>query len=301
MEIIQLLQSNATIFYITVVLLGLIVGSFLNVVIHRLPVMLMRDWRQDCREFLTEKFPEDLKAQPTSEEPKQKYNLVVPRSACPHCGHQISALENIPVLSYVFLKGRCKACHTPISLRYPVIESISAILVLAVAWKFGVSFAFLFAAGLTWALISLTMIDLDHLYLPDQITLPLLWLGLLLNLNAMYTDLTSAVIGAVAGYMSLWLVYQLFKLITGKEGMGFGDFKLLALFGAWLGWQMLPAIILISSLIGSLVGIGLILFKQHDKSKPIPFGPYLAGAGWVVLLWGKELNTLYFSLFLGTG
>ena len=301
MEIIQVLQSNTTFFYVTVIVLGLIVGSFLNVVIHRLPIMLLRDWRRDCREFLTEKYPGDLTTNTPAEETTQKYNLIVPRSACPHCGHQISGIENIPVISYLFLKGRCKACKKPISLRYPIIEAVSAIMTLTIAWKFGVSFEFVFAAVLSWALISLTMIDFDHQYLPDQITLPLLWLGLLLNLNGMYTDLTSAVIGAVAGYMSLWLVYQIFKLVTGKEGMGFGDFKLLALFGTWLGWQMLPAIILISSVIGSVVGVGLILFKQHDKGKPIPFGPYLAGAGWVVLIWGKDLNALYLRLFLGTG
>jgi leader peptidase (prepilin peptidase)/N-methyltransferase len=301
MDLIRAFQTNSVFFYVTVVLLGLVIGSFLNVVIHRLPIMLLRDWRQDCREFLTEKFPDDISSDSQSSETGAKYNLVVPRSACPHCGHQLSALENIPVLSYLFLKGRCKSCKSTISPRYPVIETISAILAVTVAWKFGVSYAFLFAAGLSWALICLTMIDFDHQYLPDQITLPFLWLGLILNLNNMYTDLDSAVIGAVAGYLSLWSVYHIFKLITGKEGMGFGDFKLLAMFGAWLGWQMLPVIILISTLVGSIVGIFLIVLKQHEKGRPIPFGPYLASAGWVALIWGKELNTLYFRLFLGTG
>ena len=301
MDLIRVFQGNTGFFYITAVILGLIIGSFLNVVIHRLPIMLLRDWRRDCREFLTEKFPNDLSSSSSSAELATKYNLIVPRSACPHCGHQISALENIPVLSYLLLKGRCRSCKTHISMRYPIIETISAVLAFVVAWKFGVSYAFLFAALLSWALLSLTMIDFDHQYLPDQITLPFLWLGLLLNLNGMYTGLSSAVIGAVAGYLSLWSVYHIFKLITGKEGMGFGDFKLLALFGAWLGWQMLPAIILISTLIGSIVGISLIVLKLHDKGKPIPFGPYLAGAGWIALIWGKEINTLYFHLFLGTG
>ena len=301
MDLIRAFQANTTFFYFAVVILGLIIGSFLNVVIHRLPVMLLRDWRRDCREFLKEKFPDDLAAIPQSSASTTKYNLIVPRSACPHCGHVISAVENIPVLSYLFLKGRCKACKAPISPRYPIIETISAILALTVAWKFGVSYAFLFAALLSWALLSLTLIDFDHMYLPDQITLPFLWLGLVLNLNGMYTDLSSAVIGAVAGYLSLWTVYHLFKLITGKEGMGFGDFKLLAMFGAWLGWQLLPQIILVSSLIGAIVGVLLIVFKQHEKGKPIPFGPYLAGAGWVALVWGKDLNALYFHLFLGTG
>jgi leader peptidase (prepilin peptidase)/N-methyltransferase len=301
MDLIRAFQANTAFFYFAVVLLGLIIGSFLNVVIHRLPVMLLRDWRRDCREFLTEKFPGDIAESSQTKEPVAKYNLIVPRSACPQCGHKISGLENIPVISYLFLKGRCKACKARISPRYPVIEIVSAVLTFTVAWKFGVSYAFLFAAFLSWALLSLTMIDFDHQYLPDQITLPFLWLGLILNLHGMYTGLSSAVIGAAAGYLSLWTVYHLFKLITGKEGMGFGDFKLLALFGAWLGWQMLPAIILLSTLIGSIVGILLIILKLHDKGKPIPFGPYLAGAGWVALLWGKDLNALYFHLFLGTG
>jgi leader peptidase (prepilin peptidase)/N-methyltransferase len=301
MEIISAFQSNIGFFYTSVVILGLIVGSFLNVVIYRLPIMLLREWRQDCREFLTEKFPDELVASQASANVQEKYNLIVPRSKCPHCGHHISALENIPVISYLFLKGRCKECKTHISLRYPIIETLSALLAVTVAWRFGVSFEFFFAVLLSWGLISLTMIDFDHQYLPDQITLPFLWLGLIVNLTGMYTDLSSAVIGASVGYMSLWLVFHIFKLITGKEGMGFGDFKLLAVFGAWLGWQMLPAIILISSLIGSVVGILLIVFKQHDKGKPIPFGPYLAGAGWIAMLWGHQINTLYFRLFLGAG
>lgn len=300
MELIRAFQLNTTFFYVTVVIFGLIIGSFLNVVIHRLPIMLLRDWRHDCREFLAEKFPNDLIGKPPSLS-DEKYNLVVPRSACPHCGHKISAWENIPVISYLLLNGRCKACKSAISPRYPVVEAISALLVFTVAWKFGVSFEFIFAALLSWALICLTLIDYDYQYLPDQIVLPFLWLGLLLNLHGMYTNLSSAIIGAAAGYLSLWSVYHLFKLVTGKEGMGFGDFKLLAMLGAWLGWQMLPAIILISTLIGSIVGILLILLKLHEKGKPIPFGPYLAGAGWIALLWGNELNALYFHLFLGTG
>ncbi|MBI1422773.1 MAG: prepilin peptidase [Gammaproteobacteria bacterium] len=300
MDLILAFRINPTFFYISVIILGLIIGSFLNVVIHRLPIILLRDWRRDCREFLTEKFPGDMAQGSATPETNNKYNLVVPRSACPQCGHQISALENIPVLSYLFLKGRCKACKTPISARYPVIETISALLTFVSAWKFGVSYAFLFAACLSWALLCLTMIDYDHMYLPDQITLPFLWLGLMLNLQGMYTDLHSAVIGAIAGYLSLWSVYHVFKLATGKEGMGFGDFKLLALFGAWFGWQMLPAIILLSSLIGAVVGILLIVLKLHQKGKPIPFGPYLAGAGWVAMMWGKDLNALYFHYFLGS-
>ena len=300
MDLIRAFQANTAFFYIAVILLGLIIGSFLNVVIHRLPIMLLRDWRHNCREFLVEKFPEDLAASPPALATAGKYNLVVPRSACPHCGHAISALENIPVISYLVLKGRCKSCKAPISARYPIIEAVTALLTFLIAWKFGVSYTFLFATLLSWGLLSLTMIDFDHQYLPDQITLPFIWLGLLVNLHGLYTDLHSAVIGAAAGYLSLWTVYQLFKLFTGKEGMGFGDFKLLAMLGAWLGWQMLPQIILLSSIIGAIVGVLLIVFKQHQKGKPIPFGPYLAGAGWIALLWGQDLNTLYFHLFLGT-
>lgn len=300
MELIRAFQANPGFYFVSVIILGLVIGSFLNVVIYRLPIMLLRGWRHDCREFLQEKFPGDLNPE-ISEETSAKFNLVVPRSACPHCGHQITALENIPVLSFLFLGGRCKSCKSRISVRYPVIEIVSALLTFCVAWKFGVSYTFLFAALLSWALLSLTMIDFDHQYLPDQITLPFIWLGLILNINGMYTDLTSAVIGAAAGYLSLWSVYQLFKLVTGKEGMGFGDFKLLALFGAWLGWQMLPAIILISTIIGSLIGISLIVLKRHEKNKPIPFGPYLAAAGWLTLIWGKELNNLYFHLILASG
>ncbi|MEJ2362929.1 MAG: A24 family peptidase [Gammaproteobacteria bacterium] len=299
MDLIRVFQLNSTFFYITIVILALLIGSFLNVVIHRLPIMLLRDWRRDCREFLADKYPGDL-ATNLPPPDSTRYNLVVPRSACPHCGHMIGAWENIPILSYLFLKGRCKACKTRISPRYPIIEAVTAITTFTVAWKFGVSYQFLFATLLTWALIALTLIDFDYQYLPDQITLPILWLGLFLNLQNLYTDPHSAIIGATLGYLSLWSVYHVFKLFTGKEGMGYGDFKLLALFGAWLGWQMLPAIILISTLIGSVVGILLIAFKLHEKGKPIPFGPYLAGAGWIVLLWGKDLNTLYFHLFLGT-
>jgi leader peptidase (prepilin peptidase)/N-methyltransferase len=302
MDIFLVLEQMPALFYGSCIVLGLLVGSFLNVVIHRLPVMLHRGWKKDCIEFLSEKFPDTLNSSTSASlNSSEKYNLVVPRSACPHCGHKITALENIPVLSYLFLKGACHSCKAKISIRYPLIEILSAILATTVAWHFGFSVTTLFAALLTWSLICLTFIDYDHQYLPDQITLPFLWLGLLVNLNGMFTDIQSALLGAVAGYLVLWIVFHVFKLITKKEGMGFGDFKLLAMLGAWLGWQLLPAIILISSVIGSIVGIILIVFKLHDKSKPIPFGPYLAGAGWVALLWGNQLNQLYFDLVLGTG
>ncbi|MCW9023700.1 MAG: A24 family peptidase [Gammaproteobacteria bacterium] len=287
--IITLFEQNTVLFYTTVVLLGLLVGSFLNVVIHRLPIMLKRQWVSECQCFLAE---EDLQAAPAKEVPTT-FNLNTPRSRCPHCGHAITAIENIPVVSYLFLHGRCRECKTPISFRYPAIEILSAILALTCAWHFGVSLAAAFAIILSWALISLTFIDLDHQYLPDNITLPFLWLGLLLNINNTFTDLESAVIGAAAGYLILWSVYQLFKKLTGKEGMGFGDFKLLAMLGAWLGWQVLPAIILLSSLVGAIVGISLIVLKKHQRDIPIPFGPYLAAAGWIALLWGHDLNSAY--------
>jgi len=290
---LALLQHNPVLYLSISGVLGLLVGSFLNVVIYRLPVMLKRQWKTDCITFLEqEKIHSTGEAGDADIEP---FNLVVPRSRCPHCGHLITALENIPVLSYLFLRGRCRECKTPISIRYPLIEILSAGLVAVVAWKFGISLQAGMAMLLTWGIICLSFIDYDHQYLPDNITLPFLWLGLFLNLNGLFVDLASAVIGAMAGYLILWLVYQLFKKFTGKEGMGYGDFKLLAMLGAWLGWQALPAVILLSTLVGSIIGIFLILFKQHDRSHPIPFGPYLAVAGWIALLWGNEINTIYLN------
>lgn len=267
--------------------LGLLVGSFLNVVIYRLPVLLEKEWHKQCNELLkieTEQKPDG-----------QAFNLVTPRSRCPHCGHAIRAYENIPVLSYLFLRGQCSSCKTHISIRYPMIESICAILTAVVAWHFGFGWAALGAMFLTWSLIALTVIDYDHQLLPDNITLPFLWIGLMLSLYNIFTDVQSSIIGAVAGYLVLWLVFHGFKLVTGKEGMGYGDFKLLAMLGAWMGWQMLPAIILMSSVVGVIVGVSLIMFKNHNKNHPIPFGPYLATAGWVCLLWGDSLNKLYLS------
>jgi leader peptidase (prepilin peptidase) / N-methyltransferase len=262
------------------------VGSFLNVVIHRLPKMMEREWRQQCAE-LNGKQPEQT----------PRYNLVVPRSACPHCGHRISALENIPVVSYLLLRGKCKGCGATISLRYPIVETLSGILSAYAAWHFGFGLAALGALLFVWALIALTFIDFDTQLLPDSITLPLLWLGLLLNLSATFADLHSAAIGAVAGYLALWGVYWLFKLATGKEGMGYGDFKLLAAIGAWLGWQMLPLVILFSSLVGAVVGIALIVAARHGRNVPIPFGPYLAGGGLIALFWGQTLTHSYLQLF----
>ncbi len=261
---------------------GLLVGSFLNVVIHRLPKMMEREWHVNCL---------DLQGQPVQEQPK--YNLVVPRSGCPACGHQISALENIPVISYLFLRGRCKACKTPISIRYPLVEAITGGLSLAVAVQYGYSHLTVFALLFVFALIALTFIDFDTQLLPDDITLPLLWLGLLLNLSNGFTDINSAVIGAMAGYMLLWAVYWLFKLVTGKEGMGYGDFKLLAAIGAWFGWQLLPAVILLSSVVGSVIGIALILFKGKTRQTAIPFGPFLALGGIAALFYGQTLAAFY--------
>ena len=266
-------------------LLGLMVGSFLNVVIHRLPLMMQRDWRAQCAELNG--------VAPPAEE---KLSLATPRSRCPKCGHMISALENIPILSWLVLRGRCKACQAPISARYPLVEATTGLLSAYAGWHFGYSLAAAGALLFIWGMIALTFIDFDTQLLPDDITLPLLWAGLLINLGGGYTDLQSAVIGAIAGYLALWCVYWGFKLTTGKEGMGYGDFKLLAAIGAWLGWQLLPLAILLSSLVGAVVGIGLIVFARHGRETPIPFGPYLAAAGIIALFWGKPLTQAYLQM-----
>lgn len=293
MDAYRIILGNSIFFYTVVFILGLLVGSFLNVVIFRLPDMLKDQWSKDCKLFLAENGDLEIPADdiPTGSE----YNLIVPRSTCPHCGHKITAWENIPVLSYLLLRGKCSQCAAPISSRYPIVEILSAIIALLVAWQFGISWQTTVAMALSWALISLSFIDYDHQYLPDNITLPFLWLGLLVNLNGLFTDIQSAVIGTMAGYLVLWSIYKLFKLATSKEGMGYGDFKLLAMAGAWLGWQMLPAIILISSVVGAGFGIAMIVFKRHDRNKPIPFGPYLAIATWIVLMWGEQLNKAYLN------
>jgi leader peptidase (prepilin peptidase)/N-methyltransferase len=278
-----LFSTSPHLFAILVGIIGLLVGSFLNVVIYRLPIMLQRSWRKECIEYL----------QMEAEEESEVFNLSLPLSRCPHCSSPIKAYQNIPVISYIFLKGQCANCKHPISLRYPLIELLTAITSVMVAWHFGYSAQAGFALLLTWALIALSFIDIDHQLLPDDITLPLLWLGLLLSLFDLYTDTQSSVIGVIAGYMVLWLVYQAFKLVTGKEGMGYGDFKLLALFGAWLGWQTLPLIILLSSLVGAVIGVTMMIVVKRDHNTPIPFGPYLAMAGWIALLWGYDINQLY--------
>lgn len=266
-------------------LLGLCIGSFLNVVIHRLPRMMEQEWLAQCAE---------LKGEPPPV--SEPLTLARPRSRCPACAHQITALENIPLLSYLFLKGKCSGCGAPISLRYPIIEALSGLLSAYTAWHFGATAQTAGALLLVWSLIALAAIDLDTQLLPDSITLPLLWLGLAFNLATTYRDLPSAVIGAMAGYLTLWSVFWLFKLATGKEGMGYGDFKLLAALGAWLGWQMLPTIILLSSVVGALVGITLIVFARHGRNIPIPFGPYLAAAGAIALFWGPQLTERYLGL-----
>jgi len=266
---------------------GLIVGSFLNVVIYRLPIMMEREWRQQCAELSNVSSPT---------EDSEAFNLNQPRSRCPECKHQITALENIPIFSFILQGGKCRYCHQKISLRYPVIETLSAILAIITAWHFGFSWALLGALALTWALLAASVIDFDHQYLFDNITLPLLWLGLLCNLFGLYTDIESSVIGAMAGYLLLWSVFWLFKLVTGKEGMGYGDFKLLALLGAWMGWQSLAVIIFMSSFVGAVVGIMLMIFRGHDKNIPIPFGPYLAAAGWISFLWGDSIIQTYLQI-----
>lgn len=269
------------------------IGSFLNVVIHRLPKMLELDWKQQCVALLETNTPPDSLLQRF-----KHYNLWLPASHCPKCFHTLSAWENIPLLSYLALKGKCRQCAASISSRYPLVELCCAILSCVVVWHFGFSWQSLSALVLTWGLVALSAIDFDHQILPDHITLPLLWLGLLLNTQSVFISLETAVYGAIAGYLSLWSVYWLFKLITGKEGMGYGDFKLLALLGAWLGWKMLPLIILLSSFVGAVVGLMLILIYGRDKNIPIPFGPYLAAAGWIALLWGQDLINTYFN-FVG--
>lgn len=295
MHLFIYLQDNPVAYYITVILLGLVTGSFLNVLIHRLPRMMMREWREECRRL--------LETTPSGNDPQpERLNLVTPGSRCPVCNHRITALENIPVISYMFLGGKCSECKSAISVRYPVIETLSAVTAFIIAWHFGWSMQALLAMLLSWALIVLASIDLEHQLLPDDITLPFLWLGIFANmtLNHPFTDIQSSIIGAMAGYLSLWSVYMLFKLVTGKEGMGYGDFKLLAMLGAWLGWQMLPLIIILSSLAGAVVGICLILFQKHGRSVPIPFGPYLAAAGWIALLYGDIIMQGYYRWTLGS-
>ncbi len=282
----ELLHSEPALFTGLVFLFSLLVGSFLNVVIYRLPRMMEAEWQVQCAELRGETLPES-----------QRYNLWLPRSACPKCNHAITALENIPLLSWLWLRGRCSDCGTPISARYPLVELLTASLSAVAAWKWSVSPQTLGALFLIWALVALAFIDLDTTLLPDSLTLPLLWLGLLFNLNGTFTSLPDAVIGAMAGYLVLWSVYWLFKFATGKDGMGFGDFKLLAAIGAWLGWQMLPVTLLLSSVVGAAIGVAMIVLVKHDRQVPIPFGPYLAGGGLVALFFGADLTQAYLTQF----
>jgi len=283
------------------ILLGLLVGSFLNVVIYRLPIMLERDWRRQCRELLTADDATETATPQSEEPPEEPFNLVEPRSRCPQCGTMITAWQNIPVISWLVLGGKCGHCRNPIPARYPLIEIITGLLSGVMIWRFGVTLEGGATLILLWSLIVLTMIDIDHQLLPDNITYPLLWLGLAFSLFHQpgsilpFPDSNSSVIGAIVGYLSLWSVFWVFKLATGKEGMGYGDFKLLAALGAWLGWQMLPLIIMLSAAVGAVTGIGMILLLGRDRQIPIPFGPYLAGAGLIALLWGQPIIDAYLA------
>jgi leader peptidase (prepilin peptidase)/N-methyltransferase len=273
-------------------LLGLVVGSFLNVVAYRIPIMMERAWRAQC---------EELKAQPSTSPAHvpddKRFDLWWPPSACPGCGQAIAAQHNLPVIGFLWLKGRCAKCGAKISRRYPLVEAFAGVLALTTAYVFGPTWQTAAALGFAWTLLALTLIDLDHKLLPDSLTLPLLWAGLLVNVPGLFTTLSSSVLGAAAGYLALWSVYKLFKLVTGKEGMGYGDFKLLAAIGAWLGWQLLPVVILLSAVVGSVVGIALIVFGGRSSQTAIPFGPYLAAAGFIALLWGERLVQLYQAWF----
>jgi len=288
--VISILTSNTPLFHTGVFIFGLLIGSFLNVVILRLPIRLEQDWRCQCRELLgITGDTQDNKSEPQG----LPADLIWSRSRCPHCGHLIGALENIPLLSYLLLRGRCSACKTRISIRYAIIELATACLFLLVALHFGPTLQTVAAIGLTGLLIPLAGIDIDHQLLPDDLTFFVLWSGLFVSLFGLFSDPVSSIIGVLAGYLALWTVYHLFRLLTGKEGMGYGDFKLLAALGAWTGWQMLPLIILLSSLVGAVTGLTMIAFKRHQSSQPLPFGPFIAVAGWIALLWGNRIVDAY--------
>ena len=308
---LQLLAGSPAVFIAVALLVGLIIGSFLNVVIYRLPIMLERQWREECAELA-----QSPAAQPTASPAAQRepaFNLAVPRSICPACRAPVKALHNIPVLSYLALRGRCASCHERISARYPAVELLTGVATALVAWKFGFDWSAACAAVVTWFLIALAGIDLDQQLLPDSLTLPLMWLGLLASLSGWGTgaaglpvhslpvDPVSAIAGAAIGYLALWAVYHGFRLLTGKEGMGYGDFKLLAALGAWLGWQMLLPIVLVAAAVGATVGIALILARRHRRGNPIAFGPFLAAAGWLALMWGPQLVSSYLGLYAPRG
>jgi leader peptidase (prepilin peptidase)/N-methyltransferase len=287
----ELFSSSPVTFIVVSFVFALLVGSFLNVVIYRLPVMMQREWRKQAEEIV---------AEPADDLPQGRFDLIAPRSRCPSCGRQITAMQNIPVVSWLVLGGKCANCKAPISRRYPTIELMTAILTALVAWRFGFGLEAAAAILMTWALIAISMIDVDHQIIPDSLSLPLMWTGLFLALfhpmadaQVLFVSPREAIVGALGGYLSLWSIYHLFRLITGKEGMGYGDFKLLAALGAWLGYQSLPLIILLSAVVGALVGISLVVFKRHDRSVPIPFGPYLAAAGWIAMMYGPQIVGRY--------
>jgi leader peptidase (prepilin peptidase) / N-methyltransferase len=301
--VIDALSASPGFFITSCLILGMVVGSFLNVVIHRVPIMLDREWRKQCKELLRDSAAAGSEAHADADA-RQPFNLIVPRSACPACGAPITAIQNIPVLSYLALKGRCAACAAPISIRYPLVEALSGVLSALVGWQLGFGWSALGGLAFTWFLIALAFIDIDHQLLPDDLTLPLLWLGLVVSLWLPPTagapvpvGVRSSLIGAVAGYLSLWSVYHLFRLATRKEGMGHGDFKLLAALGAWLGWQLLLPTVLIAAAIGAVVGMIILAVQGKDRGTPIPFGPFLAGAGWLMLLFGHQLVIRYLGLF----
>lgn len=289
-EIFQLLAESQPFFLSFVFIVSLMVGSFLNVVIYRLPIMMERSWKQEFTAYFQ---PDQVQS-----EKQTTFNLVKPDSTCPNCQHKIRAWENIPLISWLWLKGKCSNCKTTISIRYPSVELITGLLSLMVAWHFGFGAQAFAGIFLTWCLVAMTFIDLDKMLLPDQITLPLLWLGLLLSASEVYVSPTDAIIGAAAGYLCLWSIYWAFKLLTGKEGMGYGDFKLLGALGAWLGWQQLPIVILLSSFVGAIIGITYLSVKGKEHSQPIPFGPYLAIAGWITFLYGEWIAQQYWSWIL---
>lgn len=284
MSTADFLYSSPALFALLSGLIGLIVGSFLNVVIYRLPLMMKREWRAQCAELLD---------QPQENGGNEPFNLWTPRSRCPECRHPISAAENLPIVSYLLQRGRCAHCSAPIPVQYPAVEATSALLAAIAAWHYGFGWQAAAAMLLTWALITLSVIDIRHKLLPDVITLPFIWLGIGIALFGVFTDLRSSVIGAMCGYLSLWFVFHAFRILTGKDGMGFGDFKLLAMLGAWQGWQNVLPIIIVSSFVGAVLGIALILIGGRDRNIPMPFGPFLAAAGWITLLWGESLNRFY--------
>ncbi|ALQ06989.1 A24 family peptidase [Pseudoalteromonas fuliginea] len=289
-SIVEVMQNELWFYLTTVGLVSLCVGSFLNVVIYRLPLMMQKEWQSECRILLEDELKNSKAIN------NEQFNLVKPNSTCPKCKTAIKPWQNIPVISWLFLKGKCASCNNPISIRYPAVEAITAILSLFIAYTMGANEQALLYILITWALVALTFIDIDHMLLPDQLTLPLVWLALIASIMGYTVAPSDAIMGAVFGYLSLWSVFWLFKLLTGKEGMGYGDFKLLAVFGALLGWQSLLSIILLSSVVGAVIGIVLLSIQGKDKATPIPFGPYLAIAGWITMLWGTELQNIYFNL-----